>query len=174
MRWIPTDLATAILVSVGLHSIPFLLVARFPVGDDDTVQIDAHRGGAVAVSLAPSLTPGSGAIAHDRSSPVPESHAVGSTGDTTAEGAIETGILAGEISRVNRVLEYPALARKMEIQGLVRIRVTTGEDGRPRSVAVDTSSGHEILDRAARRSIESWTFRIRNRTFVIPVRYVLE
>lgn len=170
MRWIRTDSAIALLVSLGLHATPLVLLTRFQRNSDQSFHMDSMPGAAVSVSVTRSSAgPGS------RSTTPPNPGKTGASGDdAAASGAVEAGVLAGEISRVNRVVEYPPMARKMEMQGLVRLRVTTDTGGRPSSIIIERSSGYELLDRAARRSLQSWTFSIRDRTFIIPIRYVLE
>ena len=45
--------------------------------------------------------------------------------------------------------EYPAMARQMGLQGTVTVRVSILGDGSVGGVAVDVSSGHKALDKAA-------------------------
>ena len=45
--------------------------------------------------------------------------------------------------------EYPAMARQMGLQGTVTVRVSILGDGSVGAVAVDVSSGHKALDKAA-------------------------
>ena len=53
---------------------------------------------------------------------------------------------------------YPGLARREGWQGTTTLRVQVGENGRPRSVQVQRSSGHELLDGAAADAVKNWTF----------------
>ena len=46
--------------------------------------------------------------------------------------------------------DYPQAARRDGVEGTAKLRVTVGPDGKIRSIAVLESSGHPILDRAAR------------------------
>ncbi|AVQ07586.1 TPA: energy transducer TonB [Xanthomonas vasicola pv. zeae] len=54
---------------------------------------------------------------------------------------------------------YPAAALRAGQQGTVLLRVLVGIDGRPAEVSVQTSSGHRVLDLAARSQVlRSWRF----------------
>lgn len=54
---------------------------------------------------------------------------------------------------------YPAMARKKNWQGEVLLRVRVDESGKPVAVEVEKSSGHRVLDRAARDHVlEHWRF----------------
>ena len=53
---------------------------------------------------------------------------------------------------------YPPLAREKGYEGTVYLRALVERDGRVGNLAIDRSSGHEILDRAAVDSVREWTF----------------
>jgi protein TonB len=54
---------------------------------------------------------------------------------------------------------YPAIALRKGWQGTVVLRVRVGTDGRPLAVEVARSSGHAVLDAAARRQVLArWRF----------------
>ncbi|MCA8952874.1 MAG: energy transducer TonB [Planctomycetes bacterium] len=53
---------------------------------------------------------------------------------------------------------YPRRARRLGLQGEVLLEVLVGADGRVVLVTVQTSSGHDLLDRAAIRALERWVF----------------
>jgi protein TonB len=54
---------------------------------------------------------------------------------------------------------YPPMARKKNWQGEVLLRVRVDETGKPVAVEVEKSSGHRILDRAARDHVlKRWRF----------------
>lgn len=55
--------------------------------------------------------------------------------------------------------DYPLLARRKGLEGRVLVRVAVRPDGTAESAAVVQSSGHDILDRAARSTIAQWRFR---------------
>lgn len=55
--------------------------------------------------------------------------------------------------------DYPLLARRRGLEGRVLVRVAVRPDGTAESAAVVQSSGHDILDRAARTTIAQWRFR---------------
>ncbi len=54
--------------------------------------------------------------------------------------------------------QYPIEARRQGLEGKVVLRVTVSTDGRITSVTVVQSSGHSILDRAARDGVARWRF----------------
>ena len=54
--------------------------------------------------------------------------------------------------------EYPARARRRNIEGTVILNVTIDMSGRPLAVDVQESSGNDELDRAARKSLLAWRF----------------
>jgi protein TonB len=54
--------------------------------------------------------------------------------------------------------DYPIAARKQGLEGKVLLRVTVAPDGRISSVTVVESSGHKILDNAARDGVARWRF----------------
>jgi len=101
-----------------------------------------------------------------------------------SEGASEKPTVPKVISTVEYVREplrrYPPQSRKLREQGLVVLRVLIDESGAPCSVEVETSSGHERLDRAAREAVSRAAFRpyvedgLPRRAFVlIPIEFSL-
>lgn len=54
--------------------------------------------------------------------------------------------------------EYPERARCAGWQGRVMLRVTVAADGSVSDVALETSCGHDVLDRAAEAAVRIWTF----------------
>jgi len=88
------------------------------------------------------------------------------------------------ISTVEYVREpvphYPPQSRKLREQGLVVLRVLIDEKGAACSIEVETSSGHERLDHAAREAVSRAAFRpyvedgFPRRAFVlIPIEFSL-
>jgi protein TonB len=71
----------------------------------------------------------------------------------SGEGAM---MAAGPIKGAKPV--YPLAARNQGLEGKVMLRVTVAPDGRVTSVTVVESSGHPILDRAARDGVSRWQF----------------
>lgn len=53
---------------------------------------------------------------------------------------------------------YPAVARRLKLQGTATIRVLVTAEGRPKSVTLETSSGSRILDEAALDAVQHWSF----------------
>ena len=74
-----------------------------------------------------------------------------------------------------RAIEYPDLARQMQLEGEVHVRMTVGPDGHVSEARVEQSSGHRVLDNAAREGVAAWNFdrRFAGRVLVVPVRFRL-
>ena len=54
--------------------------------------------------------------------------------------------------------EYPPLSRRLNEQGVVKLRVYITEEGRAGEVELKESSGYERLDRSALNSVKHWRF----------------
>ena len=73
---------------------------------------------------------------------------------TTASGAV-----AQDLKASNRVEPtYPSSSRRAGEEGTVRLKVLVDEKGRPKDVAVATSSGFARLDQAAIEAVRKWRF----------------
>jgi protein TonB len=73
---------------------------------------------------------------------------------TTAPGAV-----AQDLKTSNRVdPTYPSASRRAGEEGTVRLKVLVDEKGRPKDVAVATSSGFPRLDQAAMQAVRKWRF----------------
>jgi len=60
-----------------------------------------------------------------------------------------------EISRrVEAVTQYPALARERRVSGTSQVSFQVGSGGTPERIETAVTSGHPVLDRAARRAVE--------------------
>ena len=59
----------------------------------------------------------------------------------------------------NKLPQYPLRARQKGQEGKVIISVAVTERGKPGKISITESSGVKILDSAAERAIEGWTFR---------------
>jgi protein TonB len=53
---------------------------------------------------------------------------------------------------------YPAMARRLGVQGTVRLRVLVSAAGLAEKVELKESSGSDMLDRAAQEAIRRWRF----------------
>ncbi|TCV95889.1 outer membrane transport energization protein TonB [Luteibacter rhizovicinus] len=54
---------------------------------------------------------------------------------------------------------YPTIAVRRHLSGTVVLRVLVDESGKPIDVVVESSSGHDVLDKAAREQVlAKWTF----------------
>jgi len=87
---------------------------------------------------------------------VPEGK-VGGTG-TAGEGTEPAGPTYGPGSGSGALPVYPKNALDQNLQGVVTLAVTVSPSGKAASIKVTGSSGHELLDQAARRAVARWTF----------------
>lgn len=71
---------------------------------------------------------------------------------------------------------YPSSARSARLEGTVKLLVTVEASGVPTAVAIDSSSGHTILDTAARDHIRrNWRWPSgETRIFIVPIKFVLK
>lgn len=70
-----------------------------------------------------------------------------------------TGAVAQDLKPSNRVEPtYPSASRRAGEEGTVRLKVLVDEKGRPRDVAVASSSGFARLDQAAMEAVRKWRF----------------
>lgn len=53
---------------------------------------------------------------------------------------------------------YPPIARRLGLEGLVVLRVQVSAGGAPEQVAVAQTSGAPMLDDAAQKAVQGWTF----------------
>ena len=53
---------------------------------------------------------------------------------------------------------YPIVARKKGLQGKLILRVSINNDGSVKNVVVGKSSGHKILDKVSKETVEKWVF----------------
>lgn len=69
--------------------------------------------------------------------------------------AVDASYIFDWLSKVERIgnQNYPAAAREQRISGAVRLAVSINADGSLRSVTVTGSSGHSILDQAAKQIV---------------------
>jgi len=99
----------------------------------------------------------------------PESDGDVAEEELTGDGDEESHILSAPPPR------YPASARAQGKQGVVWLSIHVNAAGKVISVGVQTTSGHPVLDEAARQSVKTWRFRPRKsgeaevRTFVESV-----
>jgi protein TonB len=97
-------------------------------------------------------TPPAGTIQQTVTPTAPDEAEPGGPKDAGAGAMMAAGVIKGAKP------EYPIAARKQGLEGKVVLRVTVSPDGRTTSVTVVQSSGHAILDRAARDGVSRWRF----------------
>lgn len=76
---------------------------------------------------------------------------------------------------------YPLVARRMGYQGKVVLNVEVLAEGRAGQVLLHQSSGHDILDKAALQTVQTWRFSPAKRLgqpvtqwFLVPIKFSLE
>lgn len=91
--------------------------------------------------------------------PTPQSYpAVADPGPVAPPaGPVETAPSALGYRSMKQV-PYPAIAKRQRLEGTVLLRVLVGADGVPQRIDVERSSGHSVLDRAAREAVMTWRF----------------
>ena len=53
---------------------------------------------------------------------------------------------------------YPPIARKLGLEGVVLLRVDVSAGGAPEKIAIAQTSGASLLDEAAMKAVQGWTF----------------
>ena len=80
--------------------------------------------------------------------------------DTIAPPAVQAGPVEATLAYVAAPApKYPAQAVRGHMQGTVTLRVLVDETGKPLNVVIESSSGHDLLDRTARDQVlANWRF----------------
>jgi periplasmic protein TonB len=80
--------------------------------------------------------------------------------DTIAPPSVQAGPVEATLAYVAAPApKYPAQAIRGHMQGTVTLRVLVDETGKPLDVVIESSSGHDLLDRAARDQVLArWRF----------------
>ncbi len=75
---------------------------------------------------------------------------------------------------------YPIMARKKGLQGKLILGVSVNNDGSVKNVSIKKSSGHRILDKVSKETIEKWIFVPAKKlglavedSIQVPIRFVL-
>ena len=80
-------------------------------------------------------------------------------GIASGQGSAENGVLATHARyRDTPRPQYPESARREGREGRVLLRVLIDDQGRSKTVEINTSSGSQVLDRAAAEAIQRWRF----------------
>lgn len=157
-------LLPALLVSLALHAAAFACLLLFR---SQLPSISARQGDAILLVGVPG---------GDSRTELRE-NLPGAAAEQQKPGrnARQGGIYSGSVSELMNAIEYPEEAVAMEMEGYVDIEVEIGPDGRAQNALVVRSSGHRILDEAARSGVLRWTFTDgENRKMKIPFRFRLK
>jgi periplasmic protein TonB len=74
------------------------------------------------------------------------------------ETAAPVTVKAIPLYKTNPKPDYPSLARRRNWQGTVTLAVTVSEQGSVTQVTLHKSSGHELLDKTALKTVKTWHF----------------
>lgn len=77
----------------------------------------------------------------------------GGGGSSGKRGGVAPPSILSEVD-----VTYPAAARQAGVEGTVFLKVQVLANGRPGTISVSQSSGHDILDDAAIASVRQWRF----------------
>jgi len=102
------------------------------------------------------------------------------TSETTKKEFNKEKYIAAVIAEIEKNKFYPPIARRMGIEGLVKVTITLSRSGKLKNVKVSSSSGSKLLDRAAVKLIKKCHFpplpseyKGQEFTIEIPITYVL-
>lgn len=102
-------------------------------------------------------------------------------GGTALDSAAHEPPLVSNLSlRRMKAPVYPPRCLRMGTEGVVKVRVLVGENGKPQEITISKSSGDSSLDRAAMEAIEEWEFNPATRNglpirawVIVPVAFTL-
>ena len=110
-------------------------------------------------------------------------------GSSARAGKSETTVSStgGAVTRAkpdylsNPAPSYPYEARRKKWEGTVIVRAWVSKTGQPLKLEIQRSSGHEVLDEAALKTVKKWSFHPAKlgdipmeSSVVIPIRFELE
>lgn len=176
----------ALVVSALLHSIVLAILgmvaaqAFMPLAKETFLEVELYLPGSAPAAAAapaahvppavPTVTRGDDAVlapVREQEAPVLAA-ASGATGMIQAEPVGQAPVTPAPAAKPAVITPpavlsapeptYPEQARRDGIQGRVILAIEILENGRPGSVAVQRSSGHEDLDEAAVKAVKNWRF----------------
>lgn len=90
------------------------------------------------------------------------------TGAASGEGSgLGSGISFGDAVTSFKEPAYPRLALRRGIEGSLKIKIVISPEGFPQEIIVLTSSGHEILDKAAIEAVRVWKFTSQAKSYFV-------
>ena len=95
-----------------------------------------------------------GTARHAGNAPVPGQSTPASAGTETARETAEEQLRKSLLRLVSSHFNYPVLARRKGMQGIVKLQVRIESDGRISRLHVEQTSGYPVLDRAALQSLQ--------------------
>jgi TonB family protein len=134
-EWKPSSDAAAALVTGRASTPPQAIPPGSGFRKGSVVRFDMPNGGGGG-----GMGPGEGSAA----------------GKGTGEGRDE-GIEAKPLETPQPA--YPETARRSSQEGTVILKIRIDEDGRVREAGIESSSGHAVLDDAARAAVLTWRYR---------------
>jgi protein TonB len=91
---------------------------------------------------------------HAETAPLPGTSAPASAGTETTRQTAEERLRKSLLRLVSSRFNYPVLARRKGMQGIVKLQVRIESDGRISRLHVEQTSGYPVLDRAALQSLQ--------------------
>lgn len=142
-------LARSALFSMGVHGLVLLPMGFLPATNGEPAADVVRGASSVELELVAPLPEEGEGISSPQTMPEPSPRVFLDEGVTADWNAV---------GRRNDPPRYPWVARANGWEGTVRVRVRVGSDGRVVQWVVHQSSGHAILDQAALKAIQGWTF----------------
>jgi protein TonB len=172
--WAPSEPAGDGTPGDETEDVPFELAAvRAALPPDEPPPVEepreprepasSHAPGDVPAVRLGIAAPPAGALARRPGTPSPEAadaapHVPAATPAARPQGLAPGPATPPRPSLANRAPSYPLEARRLGWQGLALLRVVVRADGSVGEVALEQSTGHEALDRAAVEAVRAWSF----------------
>jgi protein TonB len=146
----PEDLAEALPLLSALEAVP----------EDPVEVLEEPDAGSLLPAVPAPRAPAADGKVPSRRKPSSEAPAPSSVEvrDAAPRGERAAVLAPPRPLTSNRAPVYPQVARARGLQGVVQLRVTIEPDGSVASAAIETSSGHVSLDRAAEDAVHGWRF----------------
>jgi protein TonB len=143
-------------VDQGLSGMEVQLVA----GSDEAVAAVPEAVKEVPQSDPQPVVPDPESVVKPQEIPQPQKSSTLGNSDinavSTGQGAI---VEADPVYLKNPAPKYPYKARQNGWEGLVLLKALVDKEGSPVKVEIEATSGHEVLDAAALKTVKTWKFR---------------
>ena len=155
-RWNPPAVKSTPIVVVPIPVEEKEIKPTLPPPDPKPVEIVRPRTSETPVQVADTPATDNAVVLEQGSEPATESSDAGPVTDSFETHPPGPSTLAYDVYPAPR---YPRQALRDRLVGTVVLKVRVDEQGRPQDVQVERSSGHRVLDRAAREQVLArWRF----------------